>query len=833
MIHIAPKSVASDSGTTATSPPFSPFSPATSVASDNTGTSDEPADLGAFTSVFRALSQLHVQHPPRTMTSLATIPPSIEEDETDDDDTDRNSDEDSFHDALSAEEDEDEDDVVTPSRAAHQKPDSDTDDTAEKHADDSDGDQSIAAAYTYDVESAVEAEESRTVWSHEPIASYLVAAATPAPAQQAARLRQVSGDYNARAGRGIYVDAPQAGEDATLPPALQAAHHALLSHTHAQAEQTLAQTGFYNAESSVPYQTTDQRARPQLPPVFVPPATHPVNLPSQHVPRTPGPGDPSLGALEQALGFLAAERTRVASQLDSSIEAEYAYRASEGKRRRRKRKKGVRGEVAPDGGVASIPLSAINIGGTGFTSNLNLNKVLTPTRSGNSNNSGSAHERTDTAVPSPSEGTSFSSSSADPRTARHSYLLDGDVPPVPIIGQQRAPARQSSFGTGYTGPALNQNMLAHEIIASYSVPTPPPTGRRPRRGQHTRGPSFDARAAGLDPPRAPPAVDTRMHSIGQRLSGGSGSGSSPTGLVQVPNGESKVARLRLLASNLARQFPEDAGALRRASEGGGGNSFEPESLLYVFVDHSNILVGFLEYLKKNPQLLPPSVGSPKRLKPKILHTALVLLLERGRPCARRILVASSPLHQTLDGVVGMGYEVSVLQRVEIKEGDGASPRPRQVKGHGIDSSEDDTRNGVPPPPSRANSNGRRSAHHRHTSSDLSTPSAPSRPRYREEAVDELLQLKLLQTILDTPPASIVLATGDGASSQFNPDGFIGCVKRAVDRGWRVELVAWDEGVNRVWRELEQEVQAQGPAGRGRGSFVIIGLEEWVGELIDL
>ncbi|KAG8773854.1 hypothetical protein FRC12_002281 [Ceratobasidium sp. 428] len=381
-------------------------------------------------------------------------------------------------------------------------------------------------------------------------------------------------------------------------------------------------------------------------------------------------------------------------------------------------------------------------------------------------------------------------------------------------------------------------MLAHEIIASYSVPTPPPTGRRPRRGQHTRGPSFDARGPGMDPPRAPPVADARMHSIGQRMSGGSGSGSSPTGMAQTPNGENKVARLRMLASRLAKKFPEDAGALRRAADGGGGNSFESESLLYVFVDHSNILVGFLEYLKKNPQLLPPSVGSPRRLKPKILHTALVLLLERGRPCARRILVASSPLHQTLDGVVGMGYEVSVLQRVEIEEGNGASPRPRQAKGPGLDSSEEDARNGAPPPPappapSRANSNGRRSAHHRHTSSDLSAQSTPSRPRYREEAVDELLQLKLLQTILDTPPASIVLATGDGASSQFNPDGFIGCVKRAVDRGWKVELVAWDDGVNRVWRDLEREVRSQGPAGRGRGSFVIIGLEEWVSELIDL
>lgn len=260
------------------------------------------------------------------------------------------------------------------------------------------------------------------------------------------------------------------------------------------------------------------------------------------------------------------------------------------------------------------------------------------------------------------------------------------------------------------------------------------------------------------------------------------------------------------------------------------------------IGSSNILVGFLEYIKKNPHLLPPSIGSPKRLKPKILHTALVLLLERGRPCARRILVASSPLHQTLDGVVGMGYEVSVLQRVEIKEGDeGPSPRPRKGE---IGSSEDDARAGgvgavaqAPGLPSRTSSNSSlglaaRRGHHRHTSSDLST-----RPRYREEAVDELLQLKLLQTILDTPPATIVLATGDGASSQFNPDGFVGCVRRAVDRGWKVELIAWEEGVSRAWRELERDVRVQalggqGQAARSKGGFRIIGLEAWVGELID-
>jgi hypothetical protein len=56
-------------------------------------------------------------------------------------------------------------------------------------------------------------------------------------------------------------------------------------------------------------------------------------------------------------------------------------------------------------------------------------------------------------------------------------------------------------------------------------------------------------------------------------------------------------------------------------------------------------------------------------------------------------------------------------------------------------------------------------------------SATTRVKYREQGVDELLQLKLHQAIAatdDVPKGStIVLATGDGNVGQFNEDGFIG------------------------------------------------------------
>jgi hypothetical protein len=288
-------------------------------------------------------------------------------------------------------------------------------------------------------------------------------------------------------------------------------------------------------------------------------------------------------------------------------------------------------------------------------------------------------------------------------------------------------------------------------------------------------------------------------------------------------------------------------------------------------------------------------------KPKLSHASLILLLERSRACAKRILVASSPLYQSLDDVVQLGYEVSVLQRVEIKEGVGGAmrePATKRVQGRGNgngkmpstgSSTESDSgkkfRNDLfaetgihvqtlrqhrrhPSEPSSSYSPpvatasrpaflGHRkqasSASDRpflahmsasgstgsiasnvstspHSSNAPATSNSNTRTRYREEAVDELLQLKVLQSLLDAPSppplgSTIVLATGDGASSQFNKDGFVGCVRRAVERGWEVELVGWEDGRSRVWRELEG-------LGGAEGGLRIFGLEQWGWDLVE-
>ncbi|THU83853.1 hypothetical protein K435DRAFT_807181 [Dendrothele bispora CBS 962.96] len=106
---------------------------------------------------------------------------------------------------------------------------------------------------------------------------------------------------------------------------------------------------------------------------------------------------------------------------------------------------------------------------------------------------------------------------------------------------------------------------------------------------------------------------------------------------------------------------------------------EDERLIHVFVDHSNILIGLINYLKRYPQKHPQyrhlidttvNENSPRTnpstypKPPKHLsHSALTLILERGRPVTRRVLVTSSPLYQPMESAAMLGFDVKVFARV--------------------------------------------------------------------------------------------------------------------------------------------------------------------------
>lgn len=77
-------------------------------------------------------------------------------------------------------------------------------------------------------------------------------------------------------------------------------------------------------------------------------------------------------------------------------------------------------------------------------------------------------------------------------------------------------------------------------------------------------------------------------------------------------------------------------------------------------------------------------------------------------------------------------------------------------------------------------------------------SDPEAVGYREQGVDELLHLKMMQSLLDTAePGTIVLATGDAAEAEFS-DGFHRNVVRALERGWHVEVIGWVDNMSAAW-----------------------------------
>lgn len=124
-------------------------------------------------------------------------------------------------------------------------------------------------------------------------------------------------------------------------------------------------------------------------------------------------------------------------------------------------------------------------------------------------------------------------------------------------------------------------------------------------------------------------------------------------------------------------------------------------------------------------------------------------------------------------------------------------------------------------------------------SGVGVPAEYGKRKYKEQAVDELLHLKILESLLDHTPRRVdparrpvlVLATGDAAASQYQPGGFYACVRRALERGWDVEILAFKGTLSQSW----VSEQALGLSGVGKdegwGTLNIVDLERFAEELV--
>ena len=50
---------------------------------------------------------------------------------------------------------------------------------------------------------------------------------------------------------------------------------------------------------------------------------------------------------------------------------------------------------------------------------------------------------------------------------------------------------------------------------------------------------------------------------------------------------------------------------------------------------------------------------------------------------------------------------------------------------------------------------------------------------------------------------MVLATGDANGAEYDDDGFLQYVQRALERDWKVEVVAWTGSMSSNWKKLKE------------------------------
>ncbi|KAL8950229.1 MAG: hypothetical protein Q9222_003718, partial [Ikaeria aurantiellina] len=188
--------------------------------------------------------------------------------------------------------------------------------------------------------------------------------------------------------------------------------------------------------------------------------------------------------------------------------------------------------------------------------------------------------------------------------------------------------------------------------------------------------------------------------------------------------------------------------------------------IHIFVDASNILIGFHDSLKLSRGL---PIHSRFRRHPFSFHN-LSLVLERGRPVAKRVLVGSDN-YPAIQEAKLIGYETNILDRVhKAKE---LTPKQKKYL-----------------PNNTASGSGGGGGNNNGGNSGSETTAAAvmyAKEAWVEQAVDEILHLKILESVVDaTAPSTIVLATGDAAEAEYS-SGFLRMVERALEKGWKVEL----------------------------------------------
>ncbi|KAI2602996.1 uncharacterized protein GGS25DRAFT_76489 [Hypoxylon fragiforme] len=233
--------------------------------------------------------------------------------------------------------------------------------------------------------------------------------------------------------------------------------------------------------------------------------------------------------------------------------------------------------------------------------------------------------------------------------------------------------------------------------------------------------------------------------------------------------------------------------------------------LHVFVDMSNIFIGFCETYK-----ISRKIPMRRRIHaPHFSFRTLALLMERTRYTYKRVLAGSAyagnsrshwPAH--FFEAEKLNYQMNIFSRVQKR-----IPSPAKSK-----------QQGKTTPQGKARSSPSDVVYDSVADSAGDRMASTIEIRNGEQGVDENIHLNMMESMWDYmhEPGTIVLATGDAAEAEFSP-GFFCYALRALEKGWRFELVAWKRTTSSNWTSLAH-------SSKYANRFRIIFLDDFLEEL---
>lgn len=364
---------------------------------------------------------------------------------------------------------------------------------------------------------------------------------------------------------------------------------------------------------------------------------------------------------------------------------------------------------------------------------------------------------------------------------------------VPAVVPSTAPAPTQTQNITFDAlaPASSQDLLLEPQQAPRAT-TPVHHGLVPRTVRPVTVPRTCSQPAVVQQPPTTPTPHRKSFS-GQR----------PALTIR-----SQVERHYHLFNKLMETFPDDrkwlVAPMQMLNERNSAHG------LHVFVDASNIMIGLKDMLRYH--------GLHHNAY-DMSFDSLALLMERRRPVAKRFFAGSHREANPLPHVAklvetskAVGYDSVMQEQVLIVREDSEKKKFfNDVKKMGWHKA------------TQIRSSG--SGSDSETGPSAVTPKTPSAPKWVEQGVDEILHLKMCQSIIDTEvPSTMVLATGDGAVAEMS-DGFLAHVERALKKGWKVELISWGQQINGGYRRRQFRA-------KWAEQFTIIELDEFLEDLID-